>query len=189
MGIFAHWLDFFVQSRDKMKLRQGGGRKSKTLRLTPGRTFDIIKSEQASAVCLNGRSRDMKNKKAIAIGAVILAALLVVFGVVWYLNRPATTEGSKTITVEVVHKDESKKTFTCTTTEEFLAPVLVSEGIVEDNQGEFGLYILVADGETADYSVDSSYWALLKDGEATPAGASETPITDGDTFSLVYTVG
>ena len=60
---------------------------------------------------------------------------------------------------------------------------------MEDNQGEFGLYILVADGETADYSVDSSYWALLKDGEATPAGASETPITDGDTFSLVYTVG
>lgn len=99
------------------------------------------------------------------------------------------SEGAgKTITVEVVHKDNSTKTFTYTTQEEYLAGVLVGEGLVEDNQGSFGLYILVVDGERADYEQDGAYWALLKDGEATTTGASETPVNDGDSFSLVYTV-
>ena len=130
----------------------------------------------------------MNNKKIVAIGACILAALLVIFGIVWYSTRPETSAGSKTITVEVIHKDESKKTFTCKTEEEYLAPVLVSEGIVVDNQQEYGLYIEEVDGEKADFSVDGGYWAVLQDGERTPAGASETPIHDGDTFSLVYTI-
>lgn len=128
------------------------------------------------------------NNKIIITGAVVLAALLIVLGIVWTATRPETSAGGKTITVEVVHKDESKKTFTCQTDEEYLAPVLVSEGIVEDNQGEYGLYIEVADGEKADFNVDGGFWALLQDGESTPTGASETPIHDGDSFSLVYTI-
>lgn len=117
-----------------------------------------------------------------------MAVLLMIFGVVWFSARPETSGGSKTITVEVVHKDESKNTFTCRTDEEYLAPVLVSEGIVEDNQTEYGLYILVADGEAADFSVDGSYWAILQNGEYAELGASSLPIRDGDAISLVYTV-
>lgn len=128
------------------------------------------------------------NKKRVTILAVFLVVLLAALAAVWYFNRPATSDGSKTITVEVVHKDESKKTFTCTTTEEYLAPVLVSEGIVEDNQQEYGLYILVADGERADYEADGAYWSLLQNGESAATGASEVPVHDGDTFTLVYTL-
>ena len=130
----------------------------------------------------------MNNKKTITIGAAVLAALIIIFGIVWSVARPATSDGSKAITVEVIHKDESKKTFSCTTTEEYLAPVLVSEGIVEDNQSDYGLYILVADGEEASWENDQAYWALLQNGETTTTGASETPVHDGDVFSLVYTV-
>ena len=100
------------------------------------------------------------NKKRTVMLAVFLVALAAALAAVWWFNRPETSAGSKTITVEVVHKDESKKTFTCTTTEEYLAPVLVSEGIVEDNQQEYGLYILVTDGERADYAEDGAYWSL-----------------------------
>lgn len=130
----------------------------------------------------------MKNKKFVAIGAIALAVLLVVFGAVWFASRPETSGGSKTVTVEVVHKDGSKNTFTCKTDEEYLAPVLVNENIVEDNQTEYGLYILVADGETADYNVDGAYWSVLQNGEYAELGASSLPIYDGDAISLVYTV-
>ena len=110
------------------------------------------------------------------------------FSLVYTSANGGDVTGSKTITVEVVHKDESTKTFTYHTDEEFLAEVLVGEGLVEDNQGDFGLYILVVDGERADYEQDGAYWSLLKNGEATITGASETPVSDGDSFSLVYTV-
>lgn len=129
------------------------------------------------------------NNKFVAIGVVVLAALLIVLGFVWSSTRPAVSAGSKTITVEVVHKDESKKTFTYTTDEEYLDKVLVSEGLVEDNQGQFGLFIQVVDGEKADYDVDKGYWGILQNGEAAATGASEIPVVDGDTYSLVYTVG
>lgn len=129
---------------------------------------------------------DTNQKKTILL-AVFLVALVAALAAVWWFNRPETSGGSKTVTVEVVHKDESKKTFTCKTDEEYLDKVLVGEGIVEDNQAEFGLYILVVDGERADYNEDGAYWAVLQNGEATVTGASETPIHDGDVISLVYT--
>lgn len=128
------------------------------------------------------------NQKIVLLLAVVLTAVLVVFVAVWFSTRPATSQGGKTITVEVVHKDESKKTFTCHTDEEYLAEVLVREGIVEDNQGPYGLYILVADGERADYDTDGAYWSVLQNGEPAATGASEVPVHDGDSFSLVYTL-
>ncbi len=131
----------------------------------------------------------MKNNKTVAIGAAVLAVLLVVLAAVWFSTRPATSAGSKTITVEVVHKDESTKSFTYTTDEEYLAEVLVSEGLVPDNQGPYGLYILEVDGEEAVYEEDGAYWSLSQNGEAAATGASEVPVHDGDRFSLVYTIG
>lgn len=130
----------------------------------------------------------MNNKTIVAIGAIVLAALLVIFGIVWFNTRPETSAGSKTITVEVIHKDESKNTFTCKTGAEYLADVLVSEGIVEDNQDQYGLMIQEVDGERAVYEEDQSYWSILQNGEYAQQGASSLPIYDGDVISLVYTV-
>ena len=128
------------------------------------------------------------NKKRTIMLAAFLAALIAALACVWWFNRPETSGGGKTILVEVVHKDGSKKIFTCATGEEYLDKVLVGEGIVEDNQQDFGLYILVADGERADYTEDGAYWAVLQNGEATVTGASETPIHDGDVITLAYTL-
>lgn len=128
-----------------------------------------------------------KNTKLILAVAAVAALIAILLGV-WFATRPETTQGAKTITVEVVHKDGSTKTFTCHTDEEYLAEVLVGEGIVEDNQGPYGLYILVADGERADYDTDGAYWSVLQNGEPAATGASEVPVHDGDSFSLVYTL-
>ena len=130
----------------------------------------------------------MKNKKTVVIGAIVLAALLVIFGIVWFTTRPETSTGSKTVTVEVIHKDESKKTFTYKTDAEYLADVLVGEGLVEDNQDQYGLMIQEVDGERAVYEEDQSYWSILQNGEYAQLGASSLPIYDGDVISLVYTV-
>lgn len=130
-----------------------------------------------------------KNTKGI-IAAVVVVVLVVIFAGVYLGTRPETVEGAKTITVEVVHKDESSKTFTYHTDEEYLGPVLVAEGLVEGESSEaYGLMITVVDGESADYSVDGAYWAFYVGDEYASLGVDSTPIADGDSFSLVYTVG
>ena len=130
----------------------------------------------------------MKNKKII-IAAVALVAVVALMLGVWFATRPQTVEGAKEITVTVVHKDGSEKVFTYHTDEEYLGPVLLSEGLVEGEQGPYGLYIKAVDGVTADYDVDQSYWSLYVGQEMAMQGADTTPIADGDSFRLVYTIG
>ena len=104
-----------------------------------------------------------KNTKLILAVAAVAALIAILLGV-WFATRPETTQGAKTITVEVVHKDGSTKTFTCHTDEEYLGPVLDAENIAQGEEGPYGLYIKFADGEKAVYEEDGAFWALKKDG-------------------------
>lgn len=134
--------------------------------------------------------RTMKTQtKKLLTAAAALLVLIGVFAGVWMLARPAAQTGAKTITVEVVHSDESKKSFNYHTDEEYLANVLLSEGLVEGDDGDWGLFITVVDGEEAGYDANQSYWAVYQNGEYAQVGVSELPVNDGDSFSLVYTVG
>lgn len=130
----------------------------------------------------------MKNKKIILAAVAVVAVIAIMLGV-WFATRPETSEGAKTITVTVVHKDGTSKDFTYHTDEEFLGPVLLSEGLVEGEEGPYGLAISAVDGEGAVWETDKAYWALFVGEDYATTGADSTPIADGDTFKLVYTLG
>ncbi len=130
----------------------------------------------------------MKNKKMILAVAAFVLVIAALAGV-YLATRPATVEGAKTITVTVVHKDGTEKTVEYHTDEEYLGPVLLKEGLVVGEEGPYGLMISAVDGEAADWNVDQSYWALLIGEEYASTGADMTPISDGDSFKLVYTIG
>ncbi len=129
----------------------------------------------------------LKNRR-ILTALIGLAAVLIACLTVYFVTRPATVEGSKTVEVEVVHKDESSKTFTLHTDQEYLGRALVEGGVVEDNQSSYGLYILTADGETAS-EADQEWWCITKNGEMLETGADSTPIADGEHYELTLTVG
>ena len=129
----------------------------------------------------------MNNKKTILIAAVALLVLAGILAGIWYANRPQTDDGTKTITVEVLHGDGSTKSFTYTTSAEYLGEVILAEGLVQGEEGEYGLYILTVDGEDAVYEDDGAYWALYQNGEYATSGADTTPIQDGDVFRFEYT--
>ena len=128
------------------------------------------------------------NKKIWSAGIAIVAVAALMLGV-FFITREKAEEGSKEITVTVVHKDGREKTITYHTDEEHLGPVLLNEGLVEGEAGPYGLYIKVVDNEQAIYELDSAYWALYVGEEAAVAGADSIVIHDGDTFKLVYTIG
>ena len=130
----------------------------------------------------------MKNKKLI-LAVIALVAVIAIFAGVYFATRPDTAEGSKTFTVTVVHGDGTSKDFTYTTEEAYLGTVLLAEGLIEGDQGEYGLMINAVDGEVADWNENQSYWALYIGEEYAMTGVDQTPINDGDTFKLEYTIG
>ena len=127
----------------------------------------------------------MKNKKLILAIVAIAAVIGLMLGV-YAATRPETAQGSKTITVTVVHKDGTEKTFIYHTDAEYLAEVLQAEGLVTGYESEYGLTVEAVDGETADWTADSAYWALYIGEEYATTGVSSTPVTDGGVYKLVY---
>ncbi len=128
----------------------------------------------------------MKNKKIIIAVIALVAVIGLLLGI-YFGTRETPQEGSKTITVTVVHSNQEEETFTYHTDEEYLGPVLLAEGLVEGEQAQYGLYIKAVDGEQAIYEIDNAYWSLYIGEEPAMTGADSTVIHDGDTFKLVYT--
>ena len=126
----------------------------------------------------------MRGKKAWLPAAALVVVALLLLGI-WYANRPQGQAGEKTITVEVVHADESSREFTYQTSEEFLGPVLIQEGLVQGEESTYGLFITTVDGETAE---GNQWWCITQDGQMVETGADTTPIADGDHFELTMSV-
>ena len=72
------------------------------------------------------------------------------------------------------------------TDKENLADALLEHELVEGDDSQYGLYIKKVNGILADYDVDQSYWSLCKDGEMLMTGASDTKISEGEHYELVY---
>ena len=95
-------------------------------------------------------------------------------------------EGAKTLTVEV-KADNKAVTFTVNTDKDIVGDALMEHGLVEGEEGPYGLYVKKVNGILADYDVDQSYWAFYIDGEYAMTGVDTTDITEGATYQLVYT--
>lgn len=130
----------------------------------------------------------MKNRKLWIMIAAVVAAAAVLAGV-YFARKPNAAEGTKNITVTVVHQDGTEKTFQYTTEETYLGAVLLGEGLVEGENSTYGLMIHAVDGEKASWDENQSYWALYVGEEYAVTGADMTPLSDGGVYKLVYTIG
>ena len=127
------------------------------------------------------------NKRRWWIALVALIVVAAILAGLYFLFRADPPEGEKTVTVKVVHADQSEKEFTYETDDEYLGELLTEEGLVEGEVSEYGMYITKVDGEQAVFETDNAYWALYENGEYASTGADQTVLDDGDEFSLVYT--
>lgn len=131
----------------------------------------------------------MKKNTKLILGVVALVVIIAALVGVYLGTRPQTSQGAKEFTVEVVHADGSSKTFTYHTDEEFLGTVLEAEGLIKGEMGPYGLTIFEVDGERAVWEENGAYWAIFVNGEYGMTGVDTTPVNDGDTFKLEYTLG
>lgn len=132
-------------------------------------------------------SKQKNTKKtliALAALVIVIAALLGVY----QFTKGHAVEGEKHITVEVIHKDGSLKTFTYQTEQEYLGEVLAGEKLVSGESGAYGLFITTVDGETAD-DANQEWWCITKNNEQLNTSCDQTPIADGEKYELTLMTG
>ena len=87
----------------------------------------------------------------------------------------------------VVKADDKEVTFTINTYENTVGKALKAAGIIEGEEGPYGIYIKKVNGILADYDIDQSYWSFEQNGEAMLTGVDSTEFKVGERFELVYT--
>lgn len=126
----------------------------------------------------------MKHGKILAALAVAVVAFLGI----WMFFKPEGVKGTKNLDIQVIYEDESSKDFQISTDAEFLSGALTEAGLIEGEEGPYGLYITTVDGVTADDSLQQ-LWCATKGGERINTGTDSTPIADGDHFELTLKAG
>lgn len=130
----------------------------------------------------------MKKNRGPVIALAALLCVAVLFAGVWFATRGTVSEGSKQLTIEVVHGNGETKEFMIRTDAEYLGQALMEYekiGVVGEN-GPYGLYIKTVDGEDAS-DADQTFWAVSLSGESLMVGADQQPIQDGEHYELVLT--
>lgn len=93
-------------------------------------------------------------------------------------------EGETKFTVMVVDKEGTETSFEIHTDKKMVGEALQECGLLEGEDGPYGLYVKTVNGITADYDVDQTYWAFYINGEYAMTGVDVTEITEGDSYSL-----
>ncbi|MCI9072004.1 MAG: DUF4430 domain-containing protein [Lachnospiraceae bacterium] len=129
-----------------------------------------------------------KKDKKLMIGLAVLAALVAVFAILFILFRPGTTQGAKSITIEVVDNHGDSTMYDLQTDAEYLRQAMEEAQGLEfsGSESEYGMMVDTVNGVTADWNVDQSYWGFFVNGEYCNYGIETQPVTDGDAFQIIY---
>ena len=128
----------------------------------------------------------MKNKK-IVLAVIALVAVVALMAGLYVTTRPEAVEGSKQVTIQIVHKDGTEKNLEYGTDHEYLADLLLEKELVTGYASEeYGFTIESVDGVTADWNADGAYWALYEGEEYAVTSAAGIVLVDGGIYRLVY---
>ena len=81
-------------------------------------------------------------------------------------------------------KDGKETQFEIHTDKESVGEALQELGLIDGEEGEYGLFVKTVNGITADYDADGVYWAFYINGEYANSGIDVTKITEGDSYAL-----
>ena len=135
------------------------------------------------------------------IGCIVLIAALALTTIGCGSKTPTLTEtpnaGSADVTVmgegktvfqfSVVDLEGNETKYEIHTDEKTVGAALIKLGLIEGEEGPYGLYVKKVNGITAIYEEDGSYWAFYEDGEYGMTGVDMTDIDPNVAYSFVKT--
>ncbi len=93
-------------------------------------------------------------------------------------------EGSKQLSLTVADETGSEVKLEIHTDQSMLGAALSELGLIDGEEGEYGLYVKTVNGKTADYDTDGMYWALYINDEYAQSGVDTVEIKEGDSYSF-----
>ena len=134
-------------------------------------------------------NKSKTSSKKIIFGIVALAAVIVLFAVIYNVYRKKPVEGGKSITIEVVDGEQKSTVYELKTDAEYFRQAMEeTEGLTfSGTESEYGMMVDTVNGVTADFNADGAYWSFYVNGEYCNYGIDTQPVLDGDAFSIVYT--
>lgn len=93
-------------------------------------------------------------------------------------------EGNTVFPFCVVDKDGNVTNFEIHTDKTMVGEALVDLGLIEGENGDYGLYVKKVNGITADYDTDGVYWAFYINDEYAQTGVDVTEIKEGDSYTF-----
>lgn len=96
-------------------------------------------------------------------------------------------EGQHSFTFQVQMADGTAYHYTVHTDEETVGAALVALGLIEGEEGSYGLYVTTVLGTALDYDKDGYWWALSENGTDASVGVDSLPVNDGSTYAFTAT--
>lgn len=140
-------------------------------------------------------------KKVSLLVCMVLIAAIALFASGCNNTTPPTQENSsvETTTAQATVLGEGKTSFSCTvkdgegnetsflinTDKALVGEALQELGLIEGEEGPYGLYVKTVNGITADYDTNGTYWAFYINGEMALTGVDTTEIIAGAAYSFV----
>ena len=147
-----------------------------------------------------GEKERVKMKKTIKKMLSLMLCLVLVSGIMAIItgcngdlmDPPWTSETTedteikteKSFTFVVTDADGNETTFNITSDKQYVGEALFDEGLIEGEEGPYGLYVKYVNGMYADYEETGTYWAFYIDGEYAVSGVDQTDIEDGREYSF-----
>ena len=120
--------------------------------------------------------------------AVILVCVLLVSSVaLCSCKSDDVASGEVGFTFVVVFEDGSEKSYEIATDKSTVGAALLDKGLIDGEEGAYGLYVKTVDGVYADYTESGAYWSFYIGDEMAMTGVDQTAAEDGLTYKFVYT--
>ena len=104
-------------------------------------------------------------------------------------NGAELGEGETEFLLTITDLDGNETQVTIHTDQTIVGEALQELGLIEGEEGQYGLYVKTVNGITADYDTDKTYWGFYTNGEYAMSGVDTTEIAAGDTYALVVEKG
>ena len=104
-------------------------------------------------------------------------------------NGAELGEGETEFLLTITDLDGNETQVTIHTDQTIVGEALQELGLIEGEEGQYGLYVKTVNGITADYDTDKTYWGFYINGEYAMSGVDTTEIAAGDTYALVVEKG
>ena len=93
-------------------------------------------------------------------------------------------EGSTVFTFIAADLDGNETVFEIHTDQTTVGAALQQVGLIQGDEGAYGLYVKSVNGITLDYDTHGKYWAFYVNGGYAPSGVDQTEIKADETYAF-----